>query len=289
MLLFRYIFIGISPIIVWGFFAHKRINENACYAVPDPLFSFYKEHVDYIRSHSVDPDKRRHSTVGEAEKHYIDLDHYSNNKDSLRIHFPRLWKDAVELYSEDTLKAYGIGPYNAMRVYYSLRKAFEENDKSKVLRFSAELGHYIGDLHVPLHTTENYNGQLTNQTGIHAFWESRLPELFYDDYDMLFEPVDYVENVNELIWNTVFESHELLTQVLIEEKRLSIQGNLLKYTNEERGAVISHTYSREFSTQYHMRLNGMVESRMRTATIVVASLWYTAWVESGQPSIENLK
>jgi hypothetical protein len=274
---------------IWGFFAHKKINENACYAVPDPLFSFYKEHVDYIRDHSVDPDKRRHSTVGEAEKHYIDIDHYSSNKDSLRKYFPRRWDEAVLLYSEDTLTAYGIGPYNALRVYYSLRKAFMDNDKTRILRFSAELGHYIGDLHVPLHTSENYNGQLTNQTGIHAFWESRLPELFYSDYDMIFEPIDYVENVNELLWTTVFDSHDLLYKVLEEERMLTEEETITKYTNEERGAIITHTYSREFSAQYHMRLNGMVESRMRSATKVVASLWYTAWVDSGQPSIANLK
>lgn len=289
MILSRFFFLGLTPVIIWGFFAHKRINENACYALPDPLFGLYKKHSSWISDHSVDPDKRRHSTVGEAEKHYIDLDHYSANLDSLKVNFPRHWNEAIELYTEDTLKAYGIGPFNALRCYYSLRKSFEENDLKKILRYSAELGHYISDLHVPLHTTENYNGQFTNQNGIHAFWESRLPELFYSDYNMIFEPVNYIEDVNALVWEIVFESHSLLPLVLNEESELALKYPYLKYTNEERGAVISKTYSREYSKLYHIQMNGMVEKRMRKAVISISSLWYTAWVDSGQPSIENLK
>ena len=63
--------------------------------------------------------------------------------------------------------------------------AFIEKDSDKILKYSADLGHYIADAYVPLHTTENYNGQLTGQKGIHAFWESRLPELFSEDYNYL--------------------------------------------------------------------------------------------------------
>ena len=289
MNLYRWALVGVSPLLFWGFFAHKKINEHACFAVPDPLFVFYKQNVDYIRDHSIDPDKRRHSTVGEAEKHYIDFDHYSDDLDSLRANFPRSWNHAKALYSEDTLRAYGIGPFNALQVYYSLRQAFLECDKGRILRYSAELGHYMGDLHVPLHTTQNYNGQMTNQDGIHAFWESRLPELFYHQYDMIFEPVEYVENVPELIWQTTFESHSLLDAVLLKEQELNNENRISKYTNEERGATINRTYSRSYADEYHLRLNGMVEKRMREAIVTISALWYTAWVDSGQPSIENLQ
>ena len=67
-----------------------------------------------------------------------------------------------------------------MKMQQRLTKAFQDRDAKKIIQLSSEFGHYIGDAHVPLHTTENYNGQLTNQVGIHAFWESRIPELFAD-------------------------------------------------------------------------------------------------------------
>ena len=40
--------------------------------------------------------------------------------------------------------------------------------------FSAVIGHYVADAHVPLHAVVNYNGQRTGQTGIHNRWEDEL-------------------------------------------------------------------------------------------------------------------
>lgn len=237
----------------------------------------------------MDPDKRRHSTVGEAERHYIDIDHYSYSLEQMPDSFPKTWELAVEKFSEDTLRAFGIGPFNAISYYHKLKYAFVENDLKSVLRYSAELGHYISDLHVPLHTTENYNGQLSNQDGIHAFWESRLPELFYSEYDVLFEPVSYESNIEDFIWQIVYDSHALLPIVLQNDKVLDQQFSSDKYTNEERGEVLTKTHSRAYALAYHESMNGMVEARMRAATLAVATLWYSAWVDAGQPSIENLK
>lgn len=289
MYLHRFISIALLPAFLWGFFAHRKINENACYSMPNPVFSFYKKHANFLSEHAVDPDKRRYSTVGEAERHYIDIDHYTFSLDQLPDSFPRKWSDAVNRYTEDTLRAYGIGPFNAINFYYSLIKAFKEKNKDKILRYSAELGHYIGDLHVPLHTTENYNGQLTNQNGIHGFWESRLPELYYQDYDMLFEPVKYESNIQNYIWQIVFDSHALLAQVLEDERVLNSKMGDIKYTNEERGAALSKTYSQIYAKAYHDALNGMVEARMRAATVAVSTLWYSAWVDAGQPKLENIE
>ena len=124
----------------------------------------------------------------EAPRHYIDIDHYGQNPFQV---MPRKWTDAVEKFSEDTLLTYGIVPWHIQTVYNRLVKVFEEKDIDYILKNSADLGHYVSDAHVPLHTTENYNGQLTNQKGIHAFWESRLPELFPDNYDYLVGTAEY--------------------------------------------------------------------------------------------------
>jgi hypothetical protein len=36
-------------------------------------------------------------------------------------------------------------------------------------------------------------------------------------------------------------------------------------------------------------MNGMVERRLRTAIIAVGSIWYTAWVDAGQPDLSKLQ
>jgi len=270
----------------WGFFGHKRINRIAIFTLPKEMFKFYKTYIDYLTEHSVDPDKRRYAAKDEAAKHYIDIDHYGDNPFDI---VPKRWDSAVAKFSEDTLQAYGIVPWHVARMHYWLRDAFIAKDRDKILRISAEIGHYIADAHVPLHTTENYNGQFTGQTGIHGFWESRLPELFADEYNYFLPRAKYIDNTLDKIWKAVYTSHMALDSVLLFEKELTEEfADGDKYAYEERGVTISKTYSRAFSTAYHVALNGMVERRMRKAMYCIGSFWYTAWIEAGQPNLDDL-
>jgi len=140
----------------WGFFGHKRINRMAVFTLPAQLMRFYKANIDFIEEHAVDPDKRRYAVKDEAARHYIDLDRYGESPlDSL----PKNWKAAVEKYSKDTLMAHGIVPWHINVMLGRLTDAFRNKDYNKILRYSADLGHYVADAHVPLHCTQNYNGQ----------------------------------------------------------------------------------------------------------------------------------
>jgi hypothetical protein len=270
----------------WGFFGHKRINRVAVFTLPRGMFKFYKTYIDYLTEHAVDPDKRRYATKDEAPRHYIDIDHYGENPFEI---VPTYWDSAVSLLTEDTLQAYGIVPWHVNRVYYWLVHAFKENDRDQILRLSAEIGHYIADAHVPLHTTENYNGQLTNQKGIHGFWESRLPELYADDYNYFVPKARLLRNPQVRIWNAVRQSHYALDSVLDFEKQLTEQfEDGAKYAYEERGVTLVKTYSRDFSKAYHEKLDGMVERRMRKAIHCIGSFWYSAWIEAGQPKLDSL-
>lgn len=219
--------------IEWGFYAHKFINRIAVFTMPTEMIGFYKHHIHYITENAVNPDRRRYAVEGEAAKHYIDLDVYG---DSAIYKMPRYWNDAVEQYSEDTLKAYGIVPWQINFMHYQLTDAFKIGDVSAILRISADLGHYIADSNVPLHTTENYNGQLTNQKGIHGFWESRLPELFTTDYNVFTGKAHYIDNIQLEAWKGVTQAHLALDSVLSFEKQLTAKlSEDKKYTFEQIG------------------------------------------------------
>ena len=274
----------------WGFFGHKRINRVATFTLPVEMFGFYKEHIEYITEHAVDPDKRRYAVDGEAQRHYIDIDHYVHEGEDPFDHVPRKWKDAVEKFSEDTLQAYGIVPWHIVVMKYKLQKAFEEKNVDLILKYSADIGHYIGDAHVPLHTTENYNGQLTNQKGIHGLWESRLVEINYENYDYFVGKAEYIDDLNSFIWEVVQDSHYAVDSVLSMEKQLTKDFPAdKKYSFEKRGNTTVSVYSYEFSQEYHKRMNGMVERRLREAIAAVGSIWYTSWVDAGQPDLSGLQ
>jgi len=273
----------------WGFFAHKRINRIATFTLPPQMFGFYKEHLEYITDHAVDPDKRRYAVDGEAQRHYIDIDHYvKDGEDPFEI-MPRRWNDAVEKFTEDTLQAYGIVPWHIKVMKFKLQRAFEAKNIDLILKYSADIGHYIGDAHVPLHTTENYNGQLTGQKGIHGLWESRLVELNNEDYDYFVGKARYIDDIDDFIWTAVQESHLAVDSVLRIERELTAEFDPdAKYSFEKRGNTTVSVYSYEFCQEYHRRLNGMVERRLKKTILAVGSMWYTAWVDAGQPDLTEL-
>lgn len=276
---------NLQPAYSWGFFAHKKINRMAVFTLPEGMIGFYKQHIEYISEHAVDPDRRRYANEDEAPRHYIDIDHYGKYPfDSV----PQWWKKAIAKYSEDTLKAYGIVPWHIEKMVYRLTEAFKEENMDLILHYSADLGHYIADAHVPLHTTENYNGQLTNQKGIHGFWESRIPELKSEGYDYWIGRAKYIDKPIEKAWDVVRASHAAVDSVLTFEANLNAEYSPdKKYSFENRGASLMKVYSKEYSEAYDKLLDGMVERRMREAIITIGSLWYTAWVNAGKPDLKR--
>lgn len=274
----------------WGFYGHKRINELAIYTLPEGMFGFYKANMDFLVEHSVDPDKRRYGVKGEAECHYIDMDLYCKipGCDPFE-NVPEKWTDAVAKFTEDTLRENGIVPWHIMLMLGRLTDAFRKEEVLRILRLSAEIGHYIGDSHVPLHTTSNYNGQKTGQRGIHGFWESRLPELYEPNYDFFVGKARYVDNPQRYVWDRVRESYLGVDSVLSFEANLNASfPNDRKYSFEARGNMEIKTYSRDYSKAYSDMLDGQVERRMRTAVRSIGSFWMTAWINAGQPDLDKL-
>lgn len=270
----------------WGFFTHKLINRTAVFTLPIEMIGFYKHHIHYITENAVNPDRRRYAVEDEAAKHYIDIDVYG---DSAIYTMPRFWNDAVDKFSEDTLKTYGIVPWQINFIHYQLTDAFKIGDAAAILRISADLGHYVADGNVPLHTTENYNGQLTNQKGIHGLWESRLPELYNLDYNMFTGKATYIDNVQLEAWKAITQAHLALDSVLQFENELTQKvSEDKKYTFEQRGQATIKTYSKNFSNKYHKALNGMVERQMKRSIKMVGDIWYTCWVNAGQPDLDKL-
>ncbi|WP_353485102.1 zinc dependent phospholipase C family protein [Haliscomenobacter sp.] len=356
----------------WGFFGHRRINRLAVFALPPELIPFYKQNIEYITEHAVDPDKRRYATRHEAPRHFIDLDRYGKapfetlprgwnealaqftevflvdmagdtvkvvgegvthlennrlmglgrtrdlnaqgitvkdyqqffNKNILPQYYEEIWQVAPDslakvvgtplpcrsIFAKDHLSEHGILPYNLLQVQRRLTEAFYTRNVAAILRLSAEIGHYIGDAHVPLHTTKNYNGQLSDQIGIHGFWESRIPELFADkSYDNFVGVAEYIKDPQSYYWNIVMESNSLVDSVLLIEKRLkqTLPADA-QFCFEERLGVTIRTQCAEFAQAYQEAMSGMVENRWRSSIRAVSSAWYTAWVDAGKPELKKL-
>ena len=271
----------------WGFYGHRKINYFAVFLLPPEMMQLYKPQIDFLAEHAVDPDMRRYVMPEEGPRHYIDIDHYGVYPfDEL----PRKWNDAVAKFSEDTLMQYGIIPWWVQTMLHKLTDAFKEKNQARILKLSAEIGHYIADAHVPLHANSNHNGQFTDQRGIHGFWESRIPELLAEkEWDFFIGKADYIKNPGDFIWQRVLESAKASDSVLRFEKELSKTFPAdQKFSFEERNGVTIRQYSAAFCIAYDKKLDGMIQRRMRQSIYAIASFWYTAWVNAGQPDLGSL-
>jgi NAD-dependent oxidoreductase involved in siderophore biosynthesis len=117
-----------------------------------------------------------------------------------------------------------------------------------------------------------------------------VPELFaHKEYDFLVGKAGYIKNVSSYVWTVVRQSAAASDSVLQIEKLLTEQVRPdYKYSYENRNGIIVKQYSTYFTQQYQDKLNGMVERRMRQSIHATASIWYTAWVNAGQPDLQSL-
>jgi hypothetical protein len=270
----------------WGFFAHYRIHRLAVFTLPKGMATFYKSNIEFITAHSVSADKKRYVDSLEAPHHFFDADHYG--RQPFRD-MPQRWIDAAAKYSSDTLNKYGTVPWAINSNYYWLVKAFKAHDTTAILTASANLGHYISDAYTPLHLTQNHDGQLTGQLGIHSLWESRLPELFSNNYNYNVGKARYIASPLKEAFRICRSSFKSVDSVLRFERILNRQfTDATKYAMEQRGNRTVKVYSVAYSRAYHKMLKGMVQRRMRSSVLSVGSFWFSAWVDAGQPDLNKL-
>ena len=212
--------------------------------------------------------------------------------DSLNKYLPHVIPegDYQAILVTDNFSQYGILPYHLVTMQNKLTNAFRSKNKKSILRVAAEMGHYIGDAHVPLHTTENYNGQLTDQIGIHGFWESRIPELLAEEeYDFFVGKASYIEKPNDYFWGIIEQSHILVDSVLNIEKELSETfPSDQQYCFEKRNEMTLRQPCKAYAIAYAKSMQGMVEKRMSATILALGNVWYTAWIDAGQPDLMKL-
>ena len=276
----------------WGFYGHRLLNRLAVYTLPPEMFPFFKANIDYITANATRPDSRRTVVAAEAPRHFLDVDAYGDS--ALTTHgrgLPHRYADAIAMVGgEDSLARHGIVPWHIMVMKNRLTAAFRAQNADEILRIATDMGHYVADACVPLHTTRNYNGQFTGQRGIHGLWESRLPELQATNYDLLSGQATYLKDPTAAAWAAIARSHGAVDSVFTMERQVTGEfSEDKKFGYEQRGRQNIRAYSREFSLAYHQRLNGQVERQLRYAARLIGAYWYTCWVDAGQPDLTKLR
>ncbi len=287
-------FLGsISLLFAWGSWGHQHINHAAVFALPDEMRPFFYNHIDFVTEEAVGPDLRKYSLNDKSEspRHYINLETFGvRNMDSL----PSNLQELKTKYPDSVIQKAGSLPWYILLMQDRLTKAFKGRRKTEIIFLAADLAHYIGDANMPLHTSLNHDGQLTNQKGIHAFFEGQLPELFGKDYNLNTGTAKYIDDITKETWHMIQSSFEKADTLLAVDRKLKETFPKEKiYKLDSAGNVIKnkfndpvHTF--EYCKRYNEMLNGMIERQIREAIREASNYWYTAWINAGRPNLNDL-
>lgn len=285
------LFIALAGLLVitssWGFLVHKTVHQLAVYGLPKKMRPFFYQNMEYLVSNAPRPDTRRNQDSTEAPKHFIDLEMYGADAANA---MPMDWQDAQKLYSKDSLFKYGYVPYHILFMKNLLTEAFRNGNKDSILFYATDLAHYIGDANVPLHTTVNYDGQLTNQKGLHSLWESVIPEAELANYDLRsMHKASYLPNPAQAIWEAVRRAALLVPELLSKEKEVSKNfTDAQKYRMRSSRGREFRSYSPEFAKAYAAALQGSVNEQLLHSADLIADFWYTSWVDAGKPDLGKM-
>lgn len=271
----------------WGFLVHRTVAQLAIYELPKPMQAFFFTNKDSIVYGAPRPDIRRIKQPSEGSKHYLDMEYFG---DSAVYVIPRDFKDAINKYTIDTLNTYGTLPFVIEAYLQKLTDAYKSGNTDTIVFYAADLSHYIADAHVPLHTSINYDGQLTGQIGLHDLWETTVPEVEMTHYDLRGRhKAKYLNDPRSVIWSILQHTHSLLPLMFEKEKEVSKRFNdSSKYKWEVRWGKNRRFYTPAFAKEYAAALGSSINDQLIASANHIADFWYTAWVNAGKPDLNKL-
>jgi hypothetical protein len=257
-----------SAVWAWGGTQHLQINKAAGRNVPAEMVGF-PAFSRPMALPGIYPDLWKESDPDETPRHYFEPDQLPAQTD-IRDLSPVM----AEAFAKIGLTAEGIGiaPWTINDLLTQMTAAMRTNDWVWAARCGAALGHYVGDLHMPLHCTRNYNGQDTGQMGVHMRLEIDMVKAFFHPDQMHPAPAVYIDNPFRAIMEWTAHSATLVPAILDAD---------LVAKRAANGRIDTERYYRKFWEL----TSGIVDTQIGDAVTHLSSLWYTAWVNAGKPAI----
>jgi hypothetical protein len=262
----------------WGMEVHRLLTARALDGLPAELRPFLAERRDFIIEHSVDPDlwrvvELRSARGPEDPNHFLDIDGLDEPTPFTNV--PRDWAAYVARYGPERADRAGRLPWRAEDVDALLVKAFRSVGTSSYGADNARylvavLSHYLEDAHQPFHAVMNYDGQLTNQRGIHARFETELVLRNWAALKLAPVRVRPVANVRDFVFAAVIEGHALVPRILDADR-----------TAKEGRELYDDAYFAAFFTG----TRGVLEDRLSESASAVASVVVSAWERAGKPAL----
>jgi hypothetical protein len=259
----------------WGFDVHRYITDRAIDLLPDGMRPYFDKHRRFVVERSIDPDLWRVAGFAEEPpRHFVDLDAYGEYP------FPKLSRDYEEnvaRFGKEFVEKNGTLPWRVEEMFERLVKAFKDHkegtspwalDNARFL--AAVVAHYIGDAHVPFHAVLNYDGQLTNQHGIHSRFESELFGRYRERLTISPRPLRPATNPRDFAFDTLLDSFKEADRLFAAD--LEAIGDRMVYDDE-------------YFDRFFQKAQPVLEARLSRAIAAVAAVVTGAWEQAGRPEL----
>ena len=257
----------VAPLSAWGDKGHRVVSVLAIRSLPPGPRAWFNGREAEVADHASDPDHWKQDRK-EGPRHFLDMEPYG---DPGRL--PLTLEEARIRLGGDYYRL-GVVPWIIQDRWRDLTAAFQSGDPAQVALSTAILGHYIGDAHVPLHTTVNHDGQQTDQRGVHSRWESGLVERHIVAGDLAVLPAQTDATFPMRPWEWLRAAHSLIPQLLADDREADRTA-----PPQDRGRQRTPAYWAIFWD----RQGPVVRQQLQLAGQHLGDAILNAWIAAGRP------
>ncbi len=256
-----------APAAAWGRTGHRLISELALKDLPSEVRPWLRGQERAFLEHSSDPDAWRKDRK-EAHRHYLHAEGYGGPRG-----VPLEARDAIRKVGAASFQKSGQVPWVIQDRLRDLIEAFRCKDRPRIAVEAAVLGHYLADLHVPLHTTWHHDGQDSDQKGLHGRWESGLVERFVHLDHLTIQPASLEPDLMQAPWRWLEESHALVPQLLEDDHA----------ADRTRPGPHEKPRGQAYWVRFWELQGPTVNGQLSRAGHHLAQMILYAWVQAGRP------
>jgi len=241
---------------------------------------FFKANEAEVIKFASTPDVRwKDGKTGELEKplHWFEIDGYGTTDLGSGV-ADMVFGRAQSALGRETVNKYGMALWRSSDLFEDLVRCIKKRDWTRALQVGGVLGHYVGDMTQPMHTTTDYDGQSINQPGVHKYYETTL-----------------IDKLNqEHLFNFVLASAgNRRTEIdrTVSNELSSLEFQHFAYQEAEAGNHAMEQILPQFDGGYNNSwLQEDLKPRLARASALVAKLWDVAFLEAGDatPPSQNL-
>ena len=264
-----------ASVHAWGYDAHKFIVARAIPLLPAALRPLFDANRAIVVEHAIDPDLWRDFFPDEEPHHYLDFDAEAYGPYPFSA-LPRNLDEAIRKFGKAQVDRNGTLPWRTEEMYGKLKDAFAAYQRRgsfgrfDILFYSAWLGHYVSDAHVPLHAVVDSDGQRTGQRGIHTRFEALMFERYVNQLKLSPPRMQPIRAPLDFTFDALLQGTQLVP-VVLEADRVAI-GN-------------GDVYDDAYYAAFFKGSRAVLERRLDESTAAVAAMITGAWEAAGKPAV----